>query len=168
MASYISLNLENNQKILEAFHPYDRLEALEVILKEEIEILKIEVKIHERVKAQINKIQKEHYLREQMKAIQKELGEDESIADEADEFKEKIEKGDIPEEVKEKALKEIKRLSKLPPSSPETGIIRNYLDWITELPWNEETEDNLDLKKSREILDKDHYGLQDVKERILE
>lgn len=168
IASYISLNLENNQKILEAFHPYDRLEALEVILKEEIEILKIEVKIHERVKAQINKIQKEHYLREQMKAIQKELGEDESIEEEADDFKEKIEKGNLPEEVKEKALKEIRRLSKLPPSSPETGIIRNYLDWITELPWNKATEDKLDLKKSREVLDEDHYGLQDVKERILE
>ena len=168
ISSYISLNLESNQKILEAFHPYDRLEALEVILNEEIEILKIEVKIQERVKAQINKIQKEHYLREQMKAIQKELGEDESIEEETDEFKEKIEKGNIPEEVKEKALKEIKRLSKLPPSSPETGIIRNYLDWITELPWNKSTEDNLDLKKSRQILDEDHYGLKDVKERILE
>lgn len=168
ISSYISLTLENKQKILETFDPKERLEALEVILKEEIEILRIEVKIAERVKSQINKIQKEHYLREQVKAIQKELGEDESVADEADDFKTKIENLGVPQEVKEKALKEIKRLSTLPPSSPETGIIRNYLNWITELPWNEETKDTLDLKKSREILDRDHYGLQDVKERILE
>ncbi len=168
ISSYITLDLENKQKILEAFDPNDRLETLEVVLQEEIEILKIEEKINERVKDQINKVQKEHYLREQIRAIQAELGEDESIEDETNEYKEKIEKGDIPEEVKEKALKEINRLSKLPPSSPETGIIRNYLDWITELPWNEETEDILDLKKSKDILDRDHYGLKDVKERILE
>ena len=168
IASYITLDLENKQKILEAFNPEDRLETLEVILQEEIEILKIEEKISERVKAQINKVQKEHYLREQIRAINKELGEDESISDETNDLRKKIEEKDIPEEVKEKALKEINRLSKLPPSSPETGIIRNYLDWIIELPWNEETEDILDLKKSREVLDRDHYGLKDVKERILE
>lgn len=168
IASYLPLEQENKQKIIECFHPEKRLETLEIILTEEMEILKIEEKINERVKSQINKIQKEHYLREQMKAIQKELGEDENISDEVDELKEKIKEKDMPEEVKEKAFKEINRLSKLPQSSPETGVIRNYLDWIIELPWNEETEDVIDLKQSREILDKDHYGLKDVKERIIE
>ncbi len=168
ISSHMALKLDSKQKILEAFHPYDRLEALEIILKEEIEILKIEEKISERVKAQINQIQKEHYLREQMIAIRKELGEDESVQGEADDFKKKLDEVGVPEEVKEKALTEIKRLSQLPSSSPETGIIRNYLTWITDLPWNKETEDKIDLKRSREILDRDHYGLKDVKERILE
>lgn len=168
ISSHMNLRLESKQKILESFHPYDRLENLEIILRQEMEILKIEERINERVTDQINEMQKEHYLREQMKAIQRELGEDESVQDEADEFKEKLDEVGVPEEVKEKALKEIKRLSQLPSTSPETGIIRNYLSWITELPWNKETEDTLDLKASREILDRDHYGLQDVKERILE
>src|SRR5699024_9387506 len=110
IASYIYMNPDSKQKLLESFHPYDRLENLEIILKEEIEILKLEEKISARVKEQVNKIQKEHYLREQIKAIQKELGEDESVTAEADELREKIEKGNIPKEVKEKALKEVKRL----------------------------------------------------------
>lgn len=168
VASYVYMNTESKQKLLEAFNPYERLETLEIILKEEIEILKLEEKISARVKEQVNQLQKEHYLREQMKAIQKELGEDESISEEVDDLKDKIEKGNIPEEVKEKALKEIKRLSRLPSTSPETGIIRNYLEWIIDLPWNDETRDTLNLEKSRNILDKDHYGLEDVKERILE
>lgn len=168
VASYVYMNTESKQKLLEAFNPYERLETLEIILKEEIEILKLEEKISARVKEQVNQLQKEHYLREQMKAIQKELGEDESISEEVDDLKDKIEKGNIPEEVKEKALKEIKRLSRLPSTSPETGIIRNYLEWIIDLPWNDETRDTLNLEKSRQILDKDHYGLEDVKERILE
>lgn len=168
ISAYIFLSPENRQKILEAFNPYDRLEALEVILNEEMEILKLEEKIGKRVKSQINKIQKDYYLREQLKAIQHELGEDEDTSSEAEEFKEKIDKINMPEEVKEKAIKEAKRLSKLSPSSAEVGVIRTYLDWITELPWDKETEDTLDIKKSRKILDKDHYGLKDVKERILE
>lgn len=168
IASYVYMSPVNKQELLEAFHPYERLEILEITLKEEIEILKLEEKISARVKEQVNKIQKDHYLREQMKAIQIELGEDENISEEVDDLKDKIEKGDIPKKVKEKALKEIKRLSRLPSSSPETGIIRNYLDWIIELPWHDETRDTLNLEKSRDILDKDHYGLEDVKERILE
>ncbi|AFS77639.1 ATP-dependent protease LonA [Gottschalkia acidurici 9a] len=168
IASYIFLTPENKQRILESFHPYERLETLEMILSEETEILKLEEKISERVKKQVNKVQKEYYLREQLKAIQSELGEGEDILSEVEELKEKINKIKMPEEVKEKALKEINRLSKLPPSSSEVGIIRNYLDWIIELPWDKETKDTVDIKKSREVLDKDHYGLKDVKERILE
>lgn len=168
IASYMFLTLENKQKILEAFHPYKRLEALQVILEEEIEILKLEEKISQRVKKQINKVQKEYYLREQLKAIQYELGEDDELLEEVDNYKEKIESIKMPEEVKEKALKEVDRLLKLSPSSAETGVIRTYLDWIVELPWDKETKDRIDIKKSREILDADHFGLEDVKERILE
>ncbi|MTI71049.1 MAG: endopeptidase La [Firmicutes bacterium] len=168
ISSYLHLKQDNKQKILEAFHPYKRLETLHIILEEEVEVLEIEEKINQRVKKQVNKVQKEYYLKEQMKAIQKELGEGESVEAEVDEYKEKIEEIDMPEEVKEKALKELGRLKKLSPSSPETGIIRNYVEWIIELPWDKETEDMLDIKKSREILDTDHYALKDVKERILE
>ncbi|WP_352420174.1 endopeptidase La [Proteiniborus sp.] len=168
IASYMFLTLENKQKILEAFHPYKRLETLQVILGEEIEILKLEEKISQRVKKQINKVQKEYYLREQLKAIQYELGEDDELLEEVDNYREKIENIKMPEEVKEKALKEVDRLLKLSPSSAETGVIRTYLDWIVELPWDKETKDRVDIKKSREILDADHYGLDDVKERILE
>lgn len=168
ISSYLQLKQNDKQKILEAFHPYKRLEVLHIILEEEIEVLEIEEEINDRVKSQINKVQKEYYLKEQIKAIQKELGEDQGVQAEVDEYKEKIEDINMPEEVKEKALKEADRLRRLSPSSAETGVIRNYLEWIIELPWDNETKDRVDLKKSREILDTDHYGLKDVKERILE
>ncbi|WP_427338199.1 endopeptidase La [Caloranaerobacter sp. DY30410] len=168
IASYIQLKPEDKQKILEAFDPYERLETLYIILKEEIEVLEIEEKIYQRVRKQINKLQKEYYLKEQLKAIQKELGEDDGIEAEVEEYKKKINKIKMPKEVKEKALKEADRLLKLSPASAETGVIRNYLEWIIELPWDKKTKDRIDIKKSREILDEDHYGLKDVKERILE
>ncbi|QIB27372.1 endopeptidase La [Caloranaerobacter azorensis] len=168
IASYIQLKPEDKQKILEAFDPYKRLETLYIILKEEIEVLEIEEKIYQRVRKQINKLQKEYYLKEQLKAIQRELGEDDGIESEVEEYKKKINKIKMPKEVKEKALKEVDRLLKLSPASAETGVIRNYLEWIIELPWDKKTKDRIDIKKSREILDEDHYGLKDVKERILE
>lgn len=168
IASYIHLKPEHKQKILEALHPYKRLETLHVILKEEIEILELEDQITQRVKKQINKVQKEYYLKEQIKAIQRELGEDEDITEEIDNYKERLEEIDMPDEVKERTLKEIDRLFKISPNSAEAGVIRNYIEWILELPWDEETKDRVDIKKSREILDEDHYGLEDVKERILE
>ncbi|MTI46610.1 endopeptidase La [Sporosalibacterium faouarense] len=168
IASYIQLKSTNKQRLLEAFDPYERLETLHAILEEELEVIQIEKQIAQRVKKQINKVQKEYYLKEQLKAIQKELGEDEGIAQEVEEYKEKIEDIDMPDEVKEKALKEAERLLKVSPSSAETGVIRTYLDWIVDLPWDKETEDRVDIKKSRDILDQDHYGLKDVKERILE
>lgn len=168
IASYVHLKEEEYQKILEAFDFYERLEILHGILQNEIEILRIEEQISQRVKKQITKVQKEYYLREQMKAIGKELGEDDGIMEEVEEYKSKIEKIKMPEEVKEKALKEAERLNKLSPNSAETGVIRTYLDWIVELPWDKETKDKVNLKKSREVLNKDHYGLYDVKERILE
>ena len=168
IVSYIYLKLEDNQKILESFDFYERLELLHIILQEEIEVLKIEDKINQRVKKQINKVQKEYYLKEQIKAIQKELGQDDDIMAEIEEYEEKIEKIKMPKEVKEKAMKEVNRLLKLSPHSPETGVIRTYLDWIIDLPWDKETKDKIDIKKSRDILNEDHCGLEDVKERILE
>ncbi|QQY79318.1 ATP-dependent proteinase [Keratinibaculum paraultunense] len=168
VASYINLKVEDNQKILETFDFYERLVVLHKILQEEIELLKIEEKINQRVQKQISEIQKEYYLKEQMRAIQKELGEDYDVLEEIEEYKTKIDNIDMPEEVKEKALKEVERLKKMSPYSAETAVIRTYLDWIIELPWDKETEDKVDIKRARDILNEDHYGLEDVKERILE
>lgn len=168
VSSYIHLKLEDNQKILETFDFYERLEVLHTILKEEIEILELEDKINQRVKKQMHKVQKEYYLREQLKAIQKELGGEDDISTEVEEYKEKIEEANLPKEVEEKALKEVDRLDKMSPYSQEVGVIRTYLDWIISLPWDVEKEEKIDIKKSRQILDDEHYGLKDVKERILE
>lgn len=168
IASYIPFKIEDHQKILEAFDFYERLEILHKILHEEIEILKIEEKINKRVKKQITKVQKEHYLKEQIRAIQKELGEESELTREIEEYEVKIDEIDMPGDVKEKALKELERLGRTSPHSPETAIIRTYLDWIVELPWDIETEDKVDIRKARDILNEDHYGLVDVKERILE
>lgn len=168
IASYVFLKPEDNQRILETFDFYQRLEVLHGILQEEIELLKIEDKINQRVKKQISKVQKEYYLKEQIKAIQKELGEGEDILEEVDEYKNKINAIKMPEEVKEKVLKEADRLLQMSPHSAETGVIRTYLDWIIELPWDKESKGEIDIKKSRNILNEDHYGLEDVKERILE
>ncbi|KAB3530077.1 endopeptidase La [Alkaliphilus serpentinus] len=168
IAANITLKQSQKQEILEAFNPKDRLEVLYKILLEEIQILEIEQKINSRVKKQINKVQKEYYLREQLKAIQKELGEDEGIVEEVDDFRQQLKKLKLPKEINEKVDREIHRLLKLSPASAETGVIRNYIDWVLNLPWNKETKDKLDLKESSAILDEDHYGLEKVKERILE
>ena len=168
IASYISLKIEDHQKILETIDLYERLESLHQILQEEIELLRIEEKINQRVKKQITKVQKEYYLKEQMRAIQRELGEDDEVLEEIEEYKTKINKIEMPEEVREKALKEVDRLDKMSPHSAETAVIRTYLDWIIELPWDVATKDKVNIKKARDVLNKDHYGLVDVKERILE
>ncbi|MBM7582329.1 ATP-dependent Lon protease [Caldicoprobacter guelmensis] len=168
IASNVLVKIEDKQNILEAFDPQERLEKLYGILTREIQILEIERKINQRVKKQIDKLQREYYLREQLKAIQKELGEKDGIGEEVEEYRRKIEEAHLPEEAYEKAMKELDRLYRMPPGSPEIGIIRTYLDWLVELPWNVETEDNTDIKKAAKILDEDHYGLEKVKERILE
>lgn len=168
IASYVFLKPEDNQRILEAFDIYERLEILHGILQEEIELLKIEDKINQRVKKQMNKVQKEYYLREQMKAIQSELGEGNEIGSEIEEYRAKIDKIKMPKEVKEKSLNELDRLSRTSPHSPELGVIRTYLDWIVDLPWDKESKSKIDIAKARDILNEDHYGLEDVKERILE
>lgn len=168
IASNIYLKPEQKQEILEEFDITKRLELLYSILLEEIEILKIEKKITLRVKKQMNKVQKEYYLREQLKAIQKELGDEEDISSESQELREKLKKIKAPKETKAKIEKEIDKFSKISPASPDISVSRNYLDTIFSLPWNKETKDKLDIKKAREVLDKEHYGMEKVKERILE
>ena len=168
IAANIYLKPDQKQSILEEFDVKKRLELIYTILLEEIEILKIEKKITLRVKKQMNKVQKEYYLREQLKAIQKELGDDEDINSEADEYREKLNKIKAPKETKEKIAKEINKLSKISPMSPDVSVSRTYLDTVFSLPWNKETRDKIDLEKAKEILDDEHYGLEKVKERILE
>ncbi|MFZ5966628.1 MAG: endopeptidase La [Bacillota bacterium] len=168
IASHLVLKIEQKQEVLEAFDPKERLEVLYKILLREIEILEIEKEINARVKKQINKVQKEYYLKEQLKAIQEELGEEGNVQDEIDTYREKIAKAKLPKPVEEKASKEVDRLSRMSPSSAEGAVIRNYVDWILDLPWNKQTKDRLDIKRAKTILDEDHYGLKDVKERILE
>ena len=168
IAANIYLKPDQKQSILEEFDVKKRLELIYTILLEEIEILKIEKKITLRVKKQMNKVQKEYYLREQLKAIQKELGDDEDINSEADEYREKLNKIKAPKETKEKIAKEINKFSKISPMSPDVSVSRTYLDTVFSLPWNKETRDKIDLEKAKEILDDEPYGLEKVKERILE
>ncbi|MCK5128702.1 MAG: endopeptidase La [Clostridiales bacterium] len=166
VASNALFKQDDKQEILELFDVLKRTERLIVMLDREIEMQKIEKKINTRVKKQIDKMQKEHYLHEQVRAIQTELGEDDE--NEVDEFNRKIEELPLDEDVRKKVKKEISRLARLPQGSPETAVVRTWLEWIVDLPWTSETEDNLDLNNARTILDEDHYGLQKVKERIIE
>lgn len=168
IASHLPLRIHEKQEILEQSDVNARLEKLLAYLHNEKEVMELEKKISSRVKKQMEKTQKEYYLREQMKAIQRELGEKEGRAGEVEELREWMDQIDLPENVKEKVEKELQRLEKIPSSSAEGGVIRTYLEWILELPWNKETEDDLNLKHAEKILDEDHYGLEKVKERVLE
>ncbi|HBD65163.1 MAG TPA: endopeptidase La [Clostridiales bacterium] len=168
VASYIYLKHEQKQSLLEIFDPFERLEAINAILSKEIKVLEIENELGEIVRKQVSEFQKDYYLKEQLRAIQKELGEDESTEFEVDEYMKKISAAKMPKEVKEKAEKEINKLLKISPSSPDAGVIRTYVDWLIDLPWDKKTKDNTELKKARDILSEDHYGLEDVKERIIE
>lgn len=168
IASNLGISIELKQNILEELSPKRRLTKLLDILANENEILEIEKNITTKVRQQIDKNQKEYYLREQLKAIQKELGDASDLATEIEEYRDKIDEAQLPEEVKKKANKELDRLSRMHSSSAESGVIRTYLDIITEIPWNKKTEEKLDIKHAAEILDRDHFGLEKVKERILE
>ncbi|MBE3588617.1 MAG: endopeptidase La [Thermoanaerobacteraceae bacterium] len=168
IASHLSLRIEEKQQVLEAVDIVKRLEKLCAIVAKELEIVELERKINIRVRKQMEKTQKEYYLREQMKAIQKELGEKDDRMAEAEEYREKIAEARLPKEVEEKALKEVERLEKMPPMAAESAVIRTYLDWLIALPWSKSTRDRLDIKTAEAILDEDHYGLTEVKERILE
>lgn len=168
ITSYLMVNNQKKQELLEAFEPNARLNKLIDIMVREIDILKIEKKIGLKVKRKIDKSQKEYYLREQLKVIQEELGDRDGIQQEIEGYKKKIEKAKLPKDVKEKALYELSRIEKLGSQSPESGIIRTYLDWIVELPWSRETKDTPELAKVKETLENEHYGLEDVKQRILE
>lgn len=167
ISSHLTLKIADKQKLLETKSLVKRLEDLFTFMEKEISVLQVEKKIRKRVKHQMEKSQKEYYLNEQMKAIQKELG-DEEEGSELLEFQKKIEKAHLPKEAKEKALSELRKLRMMGPMSAEAGVIRNYLDWILSLPWKHPSRNQIDLKKAQEILDKDHYGLEKVKERIIE
>ncbi|MDF9844063.1 MULTISPECIES: endopeptidase La [unclassified Paenibacillus] len=168
ITSHLALKIKDKQEILETIDVSKRLEKLLDILNNEREVLELERKINQRVKKQMEKTQKEYYLREQMKAIQKELGEKEGRAGEAEELRSQMQEKNLPERVQEKIEKEIDRLEKMPASSAEGSVIRNYVDWLLGLPWSEETEDDLDIQKAEQVLDADHYGLEKPKERVLE
>ncbi|WP_138159507.1 endopeptidase La [Peptoniphilus catoniae] len=166
-AAYINLELEDAQKILETLNPYERMLLFHGILQREIELLSIEKNIDKKVKSNMNKIQRDYYLKEQLKVIHEELG-DESEEDTISGYKEKVKEKNLPDYVREKAEKEISKLSKINSASPEYTVILNYLDWILDLPWLESSSEEIDLNKAREILNNEHYGLKSVKERILE
>lgn len=168
LASHMALKIEQKQDIIEAIEPKRRLEVIYSILLSEIEIMEVEKEINEKVRKQINKMQKEYYLREQMKAIREELGEEVDHDNEMDELYDKLAKLKLDKKINEKVSKEIERLARMSPASAESAVVRNYINWILDLPWNKRTKDTLDLSKAREILDEDHYGLKSVKERVLE
>src|SRR5690625_1525803 len=168
ITSHLSIKIPEKQKLLETFHIPDRITSLLEHISDEKKVLNIERKIDRRVKQSMEQTQKEYYLREQLKAIQQELGEQEGISGEVNELRKKIEERNMPKHVLETAEKELARFEKVPQSSAESSIIRNYLDWIISLPWSESTEDIIEIDRAKSILDKDHYGLEKVKERILE
>ncbi len=172
LADYIAANIpleyHDKQKILDECNTYKRLEKLCVILSKEVEILRIENEINDKVQDQMDDNQREYYLREQMRAISVELNGDDSPEAEAEKYRERIRKIGLPKEDEEKLLTECDRFSRLQPSSPESAVSRTYLDEVLSLPWNKYTNDNLDIKKASAVLEKDHYGLKDVKDRILE
>ncbi|MDD2189474.1 MAG: endopeptidase La [Eubacteriales bacterium] len=168
ITSHLDIKTEEKQKILEAYDPEDRLEILSEILSKENEILTIEQDINIKVRSQINKSQREYYLREQMRAIQEELGQDEAIEDEIATWMSQLKKLKLSPKITEKVEKEIKRLSRIQPSSAEGGVIRTYVEWILALPWNKASKGAIDIKNAEIILNEDHYGLEKVKDRILE
>ena len=168
IAANVILKTDLKQELLEIFSPMSRLKALIRILMHEIEILTIEREIGAKVRKQIEKSQREYYLREQVKAIQTELGEKDGILAEVDEYREKLAAAKLPEEVSAKAYKELDRLSKMQSGFAESSVVRNYLDWILDVPWLEKTEESKDLAAAERILEEDHYGLEKVKERIIE
>ncbi|MBR5536292.1 MAG: endopeptidase La [Clostridia bacterium] len=168
VAQNVQMSFENKQRILEIQEPRRRMALLLRLLTQELEIMHLEQDIQDKVKAQMDKGQRDYYLREQIKAINEELGEGEDAAQEAQEYMNKIAAKNLPKEVEEKLVKEVKRLSKMQTTSPESGVSRTYLDTCLDIPWTENRKENDDIKKARAILDEDHYGLEKVKERILE
>jgi ATP-dependent Lon protease len=160
--------LEERQTVLMTLDPMQRLQHVVKLLAREVDVLELEDEIHSRAQSEVDRSQREFYLREQMKAIQTELGEGDVWVREIQELRARVEAASLPDEVRERALKEVERLGQMPPMSPEVGILRTYVDWILELPWTQETEDNLDVQHAAQVLERDHYGLERAKERVLE
>ncbi len=162
------MSTEQRQELLETIDVEQRLKLVAAFLARQIEILELKGKIQSEVKSEMDKTQREYILREQLKAIQRELGEDDPQQAEINELRDKVESSGMPEEVRTRAIKEIDRMSRIPSASPEVGVIRTYVDWLVSLPWNTSTDDRLNIREAALILDEDHYGLEKVKERILE
>jgi ATP-dependent Lon protease len=168
IASVINATIEEKQKIIEILDIKERLREVTRLVNHQVEILELGSKIQSQVKDDMDKSQREYYLRQQLSAIRKELGETDDEKVEIEEYRAKIEKKNLPEEAKREAERELARLAKMHPSSAEYTVSATYLDWMTALPWHEKTEDNLDIKKARRVLDEDHYGLEKAKKRIIE
>lgn len=168
IASALNIEVEKRQEILETIPPNTRLQRLSILLAQELDVLELEDRIHAQVQQEVDKSQREYFLRQQMKAIQTELGEIDGQLQEIDELKEKIAAAQMPEEARLKAEKELERLSSMPVASPEVSVIRTYLDWLIELPWSKATENNMEISAAAKVLDDSHYGLTKAKERILE
>jgi ATP-dependent Lon protease len=168
IVAHLNLKLEDKQEILELFDPAKRLEKLLQLMQGEIEILQVERRIRSRVKKQMERSQKEYYLNEQMQAIQKELGEKDEFKAEIQAIEKQIRTKPMSKEAKDKCTRELKKLKMMSPMSAEATVVRNYIDWLVCLPWNEHTQDRNDTKVAEEVLEEDHYGLEEVKERILE
>lgn len=168
IASTLDIPLFDRQDLLNTIDVTERLQKVSIILAKELDVLQIEDQIHSRVQQEIDRSQREHFLREQMRAIQGELGEMDIVGQETEEIRQALLLKPLPEEVKARAEKELTRLSGMPPMAPEVGVIRTYLDWILELPWLEGSEENLDVTHASEVLESDHFGLEQVKDRILE
>jgi ATP-dependent Lon protease len=164
----VSLSLEERQTLLLMTEPSERLKRINKLLAEEVDVLELEDEIHSRVQSEVDRSQREFYLREQMKAIQTELGEGDIWTRDIKELRQKVETIKLPEEAKATVTKEIERLNQMPPMAPEVGIIRTYIDWILDLPWSNLSEDNLDVRHAARLLERDHYGLKKAKERTLE
>jgi len=168
ISSHMSLSVKDKQELLELDRVRDRIERLMSQIEEEIDLLQVEKRIRSRVKQQMEKTQREYYLNEQMKAIQKEMGDLENTGNEAEQLAKKIESIGMPAEAKDKAKSELNKLKMMSPTSAEATVVRGYLDWMVSLPWKKRSRANIDLQKATEILDADHYGLEEVKERILD
>ena len=168
MAQALDLEVAERQEVLETLDVAARLQRISVLLAKELDVLELEDHIHSQVQQELDKTQREYFLREQMKVIQSELGETDVYTQEVNELRERIAQMELPDEVRDRVNKELDRLASMPPMSPETGMIRTYLDWLIELPWTEATEDNLDVKHVEEVLESCHFGLPKAKERILE
>ena len=162
------MTTEQRQELLETIDVVERLKLVSGFLARQVEILELKGKIQSEVKSEMDKTQREYILREQLKAIQRELGEDDPQQAELTELRDKVEQAGMPEEIKTRALKEVDRMSRIPSASPEVGVIRTYVDWLVALPWNVSSDDQLDIREAARILDEDHYGLEKIKERILE
>lgn len=168
MVNHLTIKLEDKQTLLSLVSPLARMESLYELMRSEIEVLQIEQRIKNRVKKQMEKTQKEYYLNEQMRAIQKEMGDSDDIKNEINELEDKLKKKRLPKEAGQKVRHEIKKLKMMSPMSAEATVVRNYIDWILALPWFDRTRDNLEMHKAETIMDEDHFGLEKPKERILE